>query len=310
MNSQEISFFHRVLFLWYRKQGRHDLPWRKTDDLYAITVSEIMLQQTNVPKVIEKYQLFLERFPDWFSLSRASQSSVVHAWEGLGYNRRALYLHKMAKVVCDDFGGELPENPDVLKKMPGMGPYTRHAVLVFGRNRDFLALDVNLIRVFGRWLGGRDVSVHGEEITYRLMRGSLKKHVQDLSLFLPRGKSRKFHNAMMDFASLICTKRRPKCFACPLKNVCQSYPVPFELKHVKKKEPGRMEQGKFVPRRIFRGRIVSVLRSGSSGVSVIGKKIKRDWQVSADSVWLEDLLARLVKDGVVEKVGRKWQLVE
>ena len=274
----------RALLAWYKKNGRHDLPWRHTDDLYKITVSEIMLQQTNVPKVIEKYQAFVKKFPSWKKLAAAKQGSVVKQWQGLGYNRRALYLHKMAKVVVDEYDGKLPEDPDELAKLPGMGPYTRNAVLVFGRNKNLLAPDVNILRVAKR----------------------LK--VEDAEKLFPKTRARDFHNGAMDFASAICTKRAPQCLVCPLQKLCPSFPDPKDYAAPKRKEPGRTEKGKHVPRRIFRGRIVEVLRTKPATVKTIGLCIKADWNDKKDTAWLTAILQKLEGEGMIEKAKNTWRL--
>ena len=294
----QIKKFQDTILRWYKNNGRHDLPWRHTDDLYHITVSEIMLQQTNVPKVIDKYNIFLKRFPSWEHLARARQASVVRQWQGLGYNRRALYLHKMAKIVVKDFDGKLPEDPEILESFPGMGPYTRNAVLIFGRNKDFAARDVNVDRVIRRLHGKKTWSEKSAEI--------------QAQNFLPEARSCDWHSALMDFASFICTKRSPQCEVCPLKKTCKSYPDPQDFAVKKKKEPGRTESGKHIPRRIYRGRVVEMLRDGAQGIDKIGREIKNDWNNVEDLPWLEDLLQRLKKDGmIIEKQGSKqsvWKL--
>lgn len=290
----EIDKIQKKIFAWYKENGRHELPWRHTDDLYHITVSEIMLQQTNVPKVIEKYHAFLARFPSWAVLSRASKADVVAAWHGLGYNRRALYLHNMAKAVVEKHGGALPEDPEILQTLPGMGPYTRMAVLVFGRNRDLSARDVNIDRVVRRLLG--------------LSQWSAKDALENVAAFVPRGKSRAWHSALMDFASLVCTKKKPQCASCPMAVLCRSYPAPQEAKVTKRAEPGRMENGRHIPRRIFRGRIVEVLRKGPSTPAAIGERIKKDWDAQKDRAWLLELLKLLSKDGLVERRGQRFRL--
>ncbi len=294
IKSEQMKKFQKELFVWYEKYGRHDLPWRHTDDLYHITVSEIMLQQTNVPKVIEKYTAFLKRFPSWKKLSRARQSSVLQQWQGLGYNRRALNLHKMAKIIVKDHNGRVPRDPEILQTMPGIGPYTRNAILVFGCNFDLMARDVNIDRVIRRWHGKRQWSE--------------KKAEKIVLTFLPHGRARDFHSALMDFASLICTKRNPQCLQCPFKSQCLAFPDPNDYVRPKKKEPGRSEQGKHIPRRIYRGRIVEILRSKKADTNIIGNKIKKDWDGQKDKRWLTDILLQLQKEGMIIHKNNLWQL--
>ena len=294
MNNKLIKKFQKDLFVWYTTYGRHDLPWRHTDDLYHITVSEIMLQQTNVPKVIEKYTAFLKRFPTWQKLARARQASVLQQWQGLGYNRRALNLHKMAKVIVKEHNGHVPRDPDILETMPGIGPYTRSAILVFGCNYDLMACDVNIDRVIRRWSGKKKWS---------------EKMAENIAkTFLPHGQARDFHGAMMDFASLICTKRNAHCLQCPFSKICLSYPDPKDDVRLKKKEPGRSEHGKHIPRRIYRGRIIEILRSKKTDTNTIGSKIKKDWDGRKDKKWLIDILLQLQKEGMITHKNDLWQL--
>lgn len=290
----EKTFFQKILLEWYKKEGRHTLPWRHTTDLYKITAAEVMLQQTNVPKVIERYTAFLKQFPAWQKLADASAAQVIQAWQGLGYNRRALYLHKMAQIVTKEYNGILPEDPQKLAQLPGMGPYTRHAVLVFGRNKNLSATDVNISRIVRRW--------HG------LSTWDQTPAQAEIAQFVPKGKSRDWHNAMMDFASMICTKKKPKCMTCPLAEVCKSYPLPQDEKKVHRKEPGRTENGKHIPRRIFRGRTVEILRSGPAKLTTIGLQIKKDWHAEKDHEWLREILSQLKKEGMVDETKQEWHL--
>lgn len=294
IDNKQIKKFQKILFAWYKKNGRYDLPWRHTDDLYHITVSEIMLQQTNVPKVIEKYNAFLKRFPSWQKLSRARQSSVLQQWQGLGYNRRALNLYKMARIIAKEYDGILPQDPDILETMPGIGPYSKNAILVFGCNYDLMARDVNIDRVIRRWNGKKVWSEKvAEKTTIR---------------FLPHGQARDFHGALMDFASLICIKRKPLCEECPFRERCHSYPDPRDDAKRKKKEPGRVERGKHIPRRIYRGRVIEVLREGGADTNRIGHAIKKDWDGRKDKKWLTAILFQLQKEEMIIRKNSLWQL--
>ncbi len=291
--AQQRKIQEKIL-AWYRANGRHDLPWRATDDLYAIVVSEIMLQQTNVPKVIPRYRAFLQQFPSWEKLATAPTSAVLQAWQGLGYNRRALYLQKLAQAVVQKYDGALPTDPEQLMALPGIGPYTSRAVLIFGQNQDIVATDVNIARVVRRW--------HG------LMEWvSAKQQAKEVGRFVPHGKSRAWHSAMMDFASAICTKRNPQCAACPVAKLCKSYPTPKDAIKIRRVEPGRSEYGRHIPRRIFRGRIVEVLRGGKKTTLQLGPLVKKDWH-TVDGAWLKEILAGLATEGMIEHKGRFWQL--
>jgi A/G-specific adenine glycosylase len=285
---------HKKIFDWYEKNGRHDLPWRATKDVYHIVVSEIMLQQTNVPKVIEKYEKFIEKYPTVENLAQASQKDVIRSWQGLGYNRRAIYLHKMAQIITNDHAGVFPTEPIELIALPGIGPYTSRSVVVFACNQNVVTWDVNIVRVFCR--------LHGE----RMAKDDLiEKWCIKL---LPQDRSRDWHNALMDLASMICTKRSPDCHNCPLKEVCGSFPNPRDHEIKKKKEVGRTENGKHVPRRIYRGRIIEYLRKESGHVNDIGSEIKKDWNKDKDEKWCKDILAILEKEGMIMCKKGKWML--
>lgn len=140
--------FRREVWAHYRTHGRHDLPWRKTKNPYRILVSEVMLQQTQVSRVIEKYREFLKEFPTVSALAEAPLSRVLASWRGLGYNRRAKFLHDAAKAVISDSGGRLPKTAPELRALPGVGPYTASAVAVFAYNQPEILIETNIRTVF------------------------------------------------------------------------------------------------------------------------------------------------------------------
>src|SRR3989344_5568291 len=139
----------REVLHWYSHHKR-DLPWRNTKDPYHIVVSELMLQQTQVDRVIPKYHAFLKKFPTIRDLARASAATVIDEWAGLGYNRRALYLHQFAQAVVRDFGGKVPEDREQLMSLPGIGPYTSQAIRCFGFGKDVPVVDINIKRIYSR----------------------------------------------------------------------------------------------------------------------------------------------------------------
>ena len=146
-SEKDIRAFRKTVWSFWKKEGRHDLPWRQTTDAYKILVSEVMLQQTQVPRVIEKYKEFLGLFPTVHVLSHARLSEVLRAWSGLGYNRRGKYLHDAAKVIANEFDGSV-HDATADKKLPGMGPYTRAAVRVFAFNEPHTLLETNIRAVY------------------------------------------------------------------------------------------------------------------------------------------------------------------
>ncbi len=148
-----LSPLQRALISWWAEHGR-DLPWRRTRDPWAVLVSELMLQQTQVTRVLQRWERFLERFPTPASCAAASPGEVVDEWAGLGYNRRAVHLHRTATICVEDFGGRLPTTLGELQSLPGVGPYTARAVLVFALERDVGLVDTNAGRFVARALAG------------------------------------------------------------------------------------------------------------------------------------------------------------
>jgi A/G-specific adenine glycosylase len=294
MKSERRRIIQKNILTWYRKNGRHDLPWRNTQDLYHIFVSEIMLQQTNVPKVIDKYKEFIDRFPSVSDLANAKQSSVITLWQGLGYNRRAIYLHRSAQEIIDRYNGHFPESHQELCTLPGVGPYTARAVLIFARNQNIVTHDVNIVRIISR--------------TEKKGSVSEKQISRWTTEFLPKGRSCAWHSALMDFASMICTKRSPQCQMCPIRRECRSFPCPVDDVISKRKEIGWTECGKHVPRRIYRGRIIQYLRHSSGTISEIGVAIKKDWTEKKDVKWCKDVLDILEKEKLIICKKGRWML--
>ncbi len=199
---------------WYRRHAR-DLPWRRTRDPYRILVSELMLQQTQVSRVMDFYARFLGRFPDLYSLAAAKPHRVREAWEGLGYYARARNLHKLAREVTAEREGVIPSEPTQLRTLPGIGAYTAGAVASFAYEKRAALVDTNVARVLHR--------VFAPEVAPKSGPG-LKRLWQIAEQLLPRtGKATWLHNqAMMELGALVCTARSPKCGACPVGAGCAS----------------------------------------------------------------------------------------
>ncbi len=291
-----MSEFSQSLLLWYSSNKR-DLPWRKTTDPYHVVVSEFMLQQTQVSRAIEKYQEFLFLFPTIQSLAAASSAEVIKAWSGLGYNRRALLLHRFAQEVVAKYAGIIPSSAIELRSLPGVGVYMAGSINSFAFNISEPAVDVNVRRIFCRYFNGKD---QGAPLG--------KKEEEKLFLLvqenIPEQRSSDFHNALMDFGSLVCTRDAPTCPSCPLRSSCafaslyQTQKEKVLYVAEKKKEKGVYENGRFIPNRIFRGRIVEFVRNNEHCrilLSDLGKKIKEDFLLQ-DQDWLLQLCAALEKD--------------
>jgi len=224
--------FTRALLGWFARAGR-DLPWRRTRDPYRIVVSEFMLQQTQVSRVAEYYPRFLARFPTVHHLARAKPKSVREAWEGLGYYARAANLHALAKEVSGA-GGEVPDSPEELIKLPGIGPYTAGAVATFAYEKPVAAVDVNVARVMRRFFWGERGVGSGTRRFRTKARPSAEgttphpplRSIWALAAALvPTNGQRawKFNQAIMELGALVCTARNPKCPDCPVNPYCRTY---------------------------------------------------------------------------------------
>ena len=205
--------FQRRLLAWYARHGR-DLPWRRTREPYRVLVSEIMLQQTQVDRVIPKYHEFLERYPTFEDLAQARARDVTKTWRPLGYYRRASDLHGIARETVARYGGRLPDDSAALRHMRGIGRYTAGAILAFAHSQDAAPVDTNVRRVLGRvFLGPRGL---------KRLRG--QKAIWDLAESLvPAGRAYDYNQALMDFGATWCTARKPKCSRCPMKASCRSF---------------------------------------------------------------------------------------
>lgn len=281
-----------TLLRWYDRYGR-DLPWRRTQNAYPILVSEIMLQQTQVSRVLEYYKRWLNMFPDWSRLAQATNAEVITHWSGLGYNRRALVLRDIARAVVER--GE-PTSEDAWRTLKGIGPYTAAALAVFSLHARVLPIDTNIRRVGARlWLGIPFPSLKTDD---RIRRAA--------DTFLPtRGRFYDVPQALFDLASLVCTKT-PNCATCPMKSTCLAAPK-FMSNRVRipkqsiKKAIETKHRDKPHPDRIYRGRILKVVRTkGSVPTSALGKAIDETFQAEHDQAWLLRMLDRMQRDHLIE----------
>jgi len=194
ISNADLQRFQKKILAFYQ-QHKRDLPWRKTTDPYPILVSEFMLQQTQVSRVIEYYTKWIDHWPTIQSLANSAYKNVLTAWMGLGYNRRAMYLHKTAQVIVREFDGDVLKAVKQFDKLPGIGPYTSKAVQIFSANADIATVDTNIRRIF-------------------IKEFQLPESISDKALFklaekcLPKGGSRDWHNALMDYGALYLTSKK------------------------------------------------------------------------------------------------------
>ena len=205
--------FRQRLLTWYKRHGR-DLPWRKTDDPYHILVSEIMLQQTQVDRVLPKYAEWLDKYPSLHALASASETDVTQTWRPLGYNIRPKRLQAIAREAVANYGGALPSDEETLLSFKGIGQYTAGAIRSFAFRERAAILDTNVARVLFRVFIGK-----GEQKSH-----AMTKHLWTVSeAVLPR-EVFDFNQALMDFGAMVCSARNPKCLVCPMSKGCKSFP--------------------------------------------------------------------------------------
>ena len=205
--------FRRALLAWYEAHGR-DLPWRNTADPYHILVSEIMLQQTQVDRVLPKYHEWLEKYPSFEALASASEVDVATTWRPLGYNVRPRRLHAIAREAVARYDGQLPSDAETLLSFKGIGEYTAGAIRSFAFGQRAAILDTNVARVLLRvFIGRGDVKAHATRRRLWAVSEAL----------VPRKRVFDFNQALMDLGAMVCVARKPKCLVCPMTRICRAY---------------------------------------------------------------------------------------
>lgn len=270
-----------TLLDWWDGQ-RRELPWRQTRDPWAVLICEVMAQQTQVERVAERWQPFLDRFPSATALAEAPAAEVVRWWTGMGYNRRALNLHRCAQAVVAEHGGRLPADLDALLALPGIGPYTARAVLAFAFELDHGIVDTNTARVLARWSGHR-LSAKDAQLA------------ADASV--PPGEAWAWNQAMLDLGATACTRRTPRCHTCPVIDGCAwaaaGWPLPDPA-------DGSAGVGGGQPRfegsdRQGRGRLVEALRTAPVATAALAEVM--GWP--DDPARADGVAATLLADGLV-----------
>jgi len=300
-----VALVHHHLLNWYAAQQR-DLPWRSTDDPYAILVSEIMLQQTQVDRVLPKYQQFLATFPTLAELAAAPTAEVISAWVPLGYNMRAVRLQSIARQVIAEYDGRIPDTIDDLLKLKGIGRYTAGAIACFAYRKQVATVDTNIRRVLHRIFLGLEYpkpKIHDAEMLTFAER------------VLPADEAYNWNQALMDLGATICTSNNPQCTFCPLQSNCTAYVemgqqslfpsgiVLRQLRKVAEKKTAYQTQPFTSTNRYFRGRIVDLLRAihASERITLValGQQIKPTF-CDDDLPWLEKIVTGLAKDGLLD----------
>jgi A/G-specific adenine glycosylase len=311
------------LLTWFAAHAR-DLPWRRTRDPYRILVAEVMLQQTQVDRVIPKYHAFLEAFPTLEALAAAPTAAVIRLWAGLGYNRRAVNLQRTAQTVLAEHGGVFPATMPALLRLPGIGPYTAGAIACFAFEQDVAFMDTNIKRVLRRACS--DPAVDPTDAALLTIGAAL----------VPPGQGWAWNQAIMELGALICTSAAPACRRCPISAHCADYaarsaadaalvlamgngyttsgdacfsapaapPVieaPFRARTRERKATYKPEAPFKGSNRWYRGRVVDALRTLPHGatmpLSELGPLVKPEY-CADDAAWLRTLVAGLERDGL------------
>ncbi|HZZ98887.1 MAG TPA: A/G-specific adenine glycosylase [Candidatus Saccharimonadia bacterium] len=332
---KDLHAFHTLIFDWFQKNGRV-LPWREKinsklpnkksgvavvrdatfatyfvsalrRDPYRIAVSELMLQQTQVDRVLPKFEAFILRWPTTSDLANATLSEVLIQWQGLGYNRRARFLHEMAKTVMQKHDGKFPTDEELLLSLPGIGEYTARAILTFAYGKDVGVIDTNVQRIFARVFYG----VEQSEITTKA-KISKKEFISIVDVAVPSGKGDPWNQALMDFGALVCTARGPKCGECPLHSICSANlaaqregfkTYAEKLVKLQKDAPKKKATAKFQDTdRYFRGRIVDLLRGGPVEMEELWKHLEKNHGL-VDRKRFGTLIEQLVLDKLIQIRG-------
>lgn len=278
-----MSLYEKEITNWFKKNQR-DLPWRKTD-AWGVLVSEIMLQQTPVTRVLPVYTEWMKRWPTPRDMAKASGGDVITAWGRLGYPRRALRLLECAKVISSNYNNRIPETEMELRKLPGIGEYTAAAIVAFAFKERSLVLDINIRRLFARAIDGVEVPTSSIN----------KSERKDRAALIPTRNPHLWAAATMELGALICTAAKPKCELCPIANQCRWR----SLDYPKSDAPKRTQSWNGTDRQC-RGVIVQALRENKT---VSKKELSKLWSLQPQ---FEKALVSLEKDGLITSPKKSY----
>ena len=297
MRDEKMKQLNEALFQWFKKYGRHDLPWRKTNDPYKILVSEVMLQQTQGSRALSKYDEFLKTFPSIKALAAAPLGAVLRAWSGLGYNRRAKYLWECARIVNAKYSGEFPKSFETLQELPGIGRGTAAALMSFAFGGDEPMIDTNIRRIIVRIFFLQRKSSHNI--------GSISRSYDTTNLdyvlykftkqIIPKGRGRDWNWAMMDVGALVCTAKHHDDAACPFQKLHGAV-EDFQYKKPQKKFKGSD--------RYYRGKIIAALACAPQGLA--SSRMRDIVKVSEQK--FDAVVDGLHREGLVVRQRGKMQL--
>lgn len=287
----DAAVLRRRILRWFGREGRV-LPWRSDNSPWRVLVSEFMLQQTQVDRVIPRFVMFMERWPSPTAMAAASQADVVRAWSGLGYNRRAKHLWETARMICESYGGVVPDSVEALSGCPGIGRYTAAAIVAFAFDRDVHLWDTNIRRIFLRVVYG------GEFSRVPISDAELGRIVVQMHA---EGRSRDWYGALMDFGSAVCTGTDPSCKGCPLRRSCIA--APSFLRGESPTQRLVRPQKRFVgSHRQLRGNVIKLLAASDLPMSTgsLAKRIGEPCMAVVRELELEGLVS-VGSDGVFLK---------
>lgn len=269
MNRKERAFIDLV-WKYYEESGRHDLPWRQTSDPYHIMVSELMLQQTQVERVIPKYEAFIQRWPTAHDLAQSKLAEVLSEWQGLGYNRRAKFLRECALVVVEQHAGQFPRTERELRELPGIGPYTAGAIMAFAYNEPVVFIDTNVRRVYLHHFFAHKEGVADAEL------------VSIIERTVPAQQAREWYSALMDYGTYL--KRT--------------------VGNPNRRSKHYIKQSKFEGSdRQIRGAILKELKKRSFTLPMLTKSLSE-----FDGARLQEQVQKLLNEGLISKKGRSYHL--